>query len=153
MFFPWDFNFPSGPPRPLTLSPYSRGLDLAGPCGTGMSGRTSSKSHLAISSFSPPQESAGRPHRHEAQSELSAHGPILFTSILFPQPPPPPPSRPNVPFLTPSCSVSQRLPAQIPTSTRSHPSTSREVRVPLASWAPLLALTGGVVLGHAPRPG
>lgn len=52
-FFPWDFNSPSGPPDPLLSGPYSLGLDLAGPYGTRMPGRTSGDSGLAISSHLP----------------------------------------------------------------------------------------------------
>lgn len=77
-------------------------------------------------------------------SSCLAHGPILFTSILSLEPPSPVIMSP---FLILSCSVSQRLPARIPTSTRSHPSTSREVRVLLTSWVLFLAHTGGAVLG------
>lgn len=64
-------------PRPLALRPYSLPLDLAGSYGTRMPGRASSDSGPPISSFSPTQKSAGRPHLPEAWSELSCSWPLF----------------------------------------------------------------------------
>lgn len=120
-------------------TPYSRslGLALAGPYGTRVPGRTSG---LAVSSFSPTQKSTVSPRLHKAWSELSCSWPHSVYLYFVPGATTP---CHHVPFLIHSCSVSQRLPARIPTSTRSHPSTSREVRVPLTSWVLFLAHTVG----------